>query len=110
VAQLLDNLPAMPETQVRSLRQEVPLEEEMATHSSILPGESPWTEEPGGLQSMGLDMTERLTHAVFLPGKSHGQRSLAGYSPWGRKESDMTEHVSTEQMQTIIIRNMGLPR
>ena len=29
---------------------------------------------------------------VFLPGKSHGQRSLAGYSPWGRKESDMTEH------------------
>ena len=47
---------------------------------------------------------------VFLPGESHGQRSLAGYSPWGRKESDMTEHVSTEQMQTIIIRNMGLPR
>ena len=30
--------------------------------------------------------------AVFLPGKSHGQRILAGYSPWGRKESDMTEH------------------
>ena len=29
---------------------------------------------------------------VFLPGKFHGQRSLAGYSPWGRKESDMTEH------------------
>ena len=58
MAQLLDNLPAMPETQFRSLSQEVPLEEEMATHSSILPGESPWTEEPGGLQSMGLDMTE----------------------------------------------------
>ena len=31
------------------------------------------------------------THPVFLPGESHGQRSLAGYSPWGRKESDMTE-------------------
>ena len=29
---------------------------------------------------------------VFLPGESHGQRSLAGYSPWGHKESDMTEH------------------
>ena len=33
--------------------------------------------------------------AVFLPGESHGQRSLAGHSPWGRKESDMTERLST---------------
>ena len=32
---------------------------------------------------------------VFLPGKSHGQKSLAGYSPWGCKESDMTEQLST---------------
>ena len=32
------------------------------------------------------------TSPVFLPGKSHGQRSLAGYSPWGRKESDTTKH------------------
>ena len=48
------------DTWVQSLGQEDPLEEEMATHSSILPGES------------------------------HGQRSLAGYSPWDRKESDMT--------------------
>ena len=32
--------------------------------------------------------------AVFLPGESHGQRSLAGYSPWGRKELDMTERLS----------------
>ena len=32
---------------------------------------------------------------VFLPGESHGQRSLAGYSPWGRQESAMTEHAST---------------
>jgi len=31
------------------------------------------------------------THAVFLPGESHGQRSLVGYSPWSHKESDMTE-------------------
>ena len=44
----------MQETQVRSLAQEDPLEEEMATHSSILAWEIPWTEEPGGLQSMGL--------------------------------------------------------
>ena len=43
----------MQETQVQSLGQEDPLEKGMATHSSILAGESPWTEEPGGLHSMG---------------------------------------------------------
>ena len=43
----------MQETQVRSLGQEDPLGKEMATHSSILAWEIPWTEEPGGLQSMG---------------------------------------------------------
>ena len=50
--------------QVRSRGQEDPLEEEMATHSTILALEIPWTEEPGGLESMGVtkesDMTERL--------------------------------------------------
>ena len=70
----------------------------------------PWIEEPGCLQSRG---SWRVWHnwvtslslftfiywrrkwqptQVFLPGKFHGQRSLAGYSPWGCKESDMTEH------------------
>ena len=44
----------MKETQVQSLGQEDPLEKEMATHSSILAWEIPWTEEPGGLQSIGL--------------------------------------------------------
>ena len=53
--------PLMQETQVPTLGGEDPLEEGMATHSSILPGES------------------------------HGRRSLVGYSPWGRKESDTTE-------------------
>ena len=52
------NSPAMQETWVRSLGQEDPLEKEMANHSSI---------------------------PAFLPGKSHGQRSLAGYSPWDHK-------------------------
>ena len=50
------NLPAvqeLQETQVRSLGQEGPLEKGMATHSSILAWRTPWTEEPGGLQSMG---------------------------------------------------------
>ena len=45
--------PAMQETQVRSLGQEDPLEERMATHSSIPAWRIPWTEEPGGLQSVG---------------------------------------------------------
>ena len=60
MAQQVKNLPVMQETWVRSLGQEDPLEEEMATHSSILA----W--------------------------KIHGQRSLAGSSPWGHKESGMT--------------------
>ena len=47
------------ETQVRSLSQEDPLEEEMATHSGILARKIPWTEEPGGLQSMGSQRVGR---------------------------------------------------
>ena len=62
---MLKNLPAMQETQVQSLGQEDPLEEEMTTT------------------------------LVFLPGKSHGQKSLAGHSPWCHRELDMTEHVHT---------------
>ena len=56
----------MQETRVQSLGGKDPLEEEMATHSS------------------------------FLPGESHVQRSLAGYSPWGHKELDMTEQLSAQ--------------
>ena len=54
---VVKNPPAMQETQemqVQSLGQEDPLEKEVATHSSILAWEIPWTEEPGGLPSMGL--------------------------------------------------------
>ena len=54
VAQRVNNLPVMQETQVRSMDQEDPIEEGMATHSSILAWRILWTEEPGGLQSMGL--------------------------------------------------------
>ena len=63
VALVVKNLLAMQETWVQSLGQEDLLEKEMATHSSILA----WK-------------------------KSHGQRSLVGYSPWGHKETDTTEH------------------
>ena len=51
---MVKNPPAKQEMQVRSLGQEDPLEEEMATHSSIIAWEIPWTEEPGRLQSMVL--------------------------------------------------------
>ena len=54
VAQLVKNLPAVQEIRVRSLGWEDPLEKEMATHSSILAWKISWTEEPCGLQSMGL--------------------------------------------------------
>ena len=59
VAQTVKNPFAMQETHVGSLGQEDPLEKEMASHSSILAWEIPWTEEPGGLQSMGL---QRVGH------------------------------------------------
>ena len=52
VAQMVKHLPTMQETQVQSLGWENPLEEEMATHSSILAWRMPWTEELGGLQSI----------------------------------------------------------
>ena len=53
VAQMVKNVPAMQETWVQFLDQEEPLEKGMATHSSILAWRIPWTEESGGLQSMG---------------------------------------------------------
>ena len=54
VAQMVKHLPTMQETRVRSLRQEDPLKKEIATHSSTLAWKIPWTEEPGRLQSTGL--------------------------------------------------------
>ena len=56
---MVKNLPAVQETQVQFLGQEDPLEEEMATHSSILAWRILWTKEPGRVQSMGL---QRVGH------------------------------------------------
>ena len=58
MAQLVKNLPAMQETQVQSLGEEDPPEEEMATHSSILAWRIPWTEEAGGPQSIESQRVE----------------------------------------------------
>ena len=83
--------PLMQEMWVGSLGQEEPLEKEMATHSSILAWEILQTEEPSGLQSMGLQRVEHdlatkppsttISDPVLLPGKSHGWRGLVGCSP-----------------------------
>ena len=67
MAQMVKNLPAMQETCIQSLGQEDPLEKGMATTP------------------------------VFLPGESHGQGRLGGYSPWDCKESDPTEQLSLTQ-------------
>ena len=74
VAQTVKHLPAVQETRVQFLGREDPLEKEMAIHSSTLA----W--------------------------KTHGQRSLVGYSPWGHKESDMTErlHFTSSLLQLLI--------
>ena len=72
VVQMVKNLPAMQKTQVQSLGQEGPLQKEIATHSSILAWRIPWTEEPGGLLSMGSQIvrkdwaTKTHTHTIHF--------------------------------------------
>ena len=59
MAPMVKRLPTMWDTRVRALVREVPMEKEMATHSSILAWKIPWTEEPSSLQSMG---SQRVGH------------------------------------------------
>ena len=66
---MVKNLPAKQETWVRSLGCEDPLEKGMATHSSILAWRIPWTEEHGGLPSMGL---QRVRHDLVPKQQEHG--------------------------------------
>ena len=65
---MVNNLPAMQETEVRFLGQKDPLEKEMATHASIPAWRIPWTEEPVGLQSMGLQTVglDSATHTRII--------------------------------------------
>ena len=67
---MVRNLPAMQETQVQSLGWGDPLEKEMATHSSILAWRIPWTDEPGRLQSLGLQSWTRLSDCTHINIKS----------------------------------------
>ena len=77
VTQMMKNLPAMYETRVRSLDQEDPLEKEIATNTSILTWRIPWTEETGGLQSMG---SQRVGHNLAANTHAFNGRSLS-HSP-----------------------------
>ena len=104
VAQTVKNLPAMQETRVRFLGWEVPLEKGMAIHSSILTWRIPWTEKPGGLQSVGSqrvrhDWATNIHTHIGLPRWLSGKESACqcrryrrcgfdpwvGKSPWRRK-------------------------
>ena len=69
MAQIVENMPAMQVTQVLSLGQENPLEKEIATHSSILAWRIPWTEDLGGLQSMG---SQKVRHNLATNTLKHG--------------------------------------
>ena len=70
---MVKNLTAMQETQVRSLGQEDPLQEEMATYSSIVAWKIPWTEDPSRLQSMG---SQRVEHNLVTKQEQHAQHML----------------------------------
>ena len=116
VAQTVKHPPAMRKTWIRSLGREDSLEKGMTTQSSVLAWRIPRTEDTGEPQSMGSHRV-RYNQAtiffnfvqwgnwrrkwqptpVFLLGESHGRRSLVGYSPWSRKESDTTEQTSLTQ-------------
>ena len=88
---MIKNLPAMQETWVGSLGQEVLLEKETATHSNILAWEIPWTEEPGRLQSMGSQ-------------KSPTQGRREGGSGWGTPVYLWQIHVDVWQNQYNIVK------
>ena len=98
-----------------TMRYDGTVEKAMAPHSSTLAWRSPWTEEPGGLQSVGSlrvrqDWETSLSlfpfmhwrrewqpTPVFLPGESQGRGSLVGCRLWGRTESDTTERLSSSR-------------
>ena len=126
MAQMVKRLPAMQETQVRSLGHEDPLEKEMATHSSILACKIPQTEEPGrlmGSQRVEHDGTQSRTRLQCLsssssraishghqlnrhefgqtPEDSEGQGSLACCSPRDPKESDATQQLNNNNTNGV---------
>ena len=106
MAQAVKNLPAMQEMQetwVQSLGQEDSLEEGMATHSSILAWRIPWTEKPGGLQSMGLQRVRHhwateLEHAERMGGKRSEEGEEGGL---GGDEEGARIHVDSKGLISV---------
>ena len=105
MAQTVKNLPAIQDTWVQSLGQEGPLGKGIATHSSILAWEIPWTEEPGGLQSMGLQRVRcnwltlslyclkesfpakgKWWHVTHVPARVTVRKEFKSYSPGWRPQ------------------------
>ena len=84
VAPMAKDLSAMQETQVRSLDWKDPLEEEMATHPTLLTWRIPWTEEPGGLESVGL---QRVGHNWSYLANMHKTLKPNIYQVWGIKSN-----------------------
>ena len=91
----------------------------MAPHSNTLVWKIPWTENPHRLQSMGslrdrhdwvtsfslftfMHWRRKWQPTIFLPGESHGQRNLVGYSPWSYKESDTTEWLTLTDIPPLL--------
>ena len=110
VAQMINNLPAMWENWVHPWVRKISWRRVWQPTPIFLHRESPWIEEPGELKSMvlqkvGHDWANKHTCIVQLSvlwsflfvQTPNGQRSLVGYSPWGHKESDITEWLSTAQ-------------
>ena len=105
---MVKNLPAMQETRVQSLDGEEPLEKGMASHSSIPAWKIPWTEEPGGLQSMGLQRIGHnwtRTHSPLTQGKKRWNNQYSGhliyiFSPLGSLRSPTAglEKTRTEEV------------
>ena len=113
VAQSVKNLPAVQETGVPSLDWQDPLEKEMATHSNILFFFSALISNFIALLSAYIfyffnflkfyfifKLYNIVSTPISLPGKSHGQRSLVGCSPWGRKELGMIERLTLTYLLT----------
>ena len=96
-AQTVKNLPAMQETQVRSLGQEDPLEKGKATHSSIFPWRIPWTEEPGGLQSLDHRADARINDNTSLK-KDLQQRLVYGNPSVNYQSSFISSYYNCSMM------------
>ena len=107
MAQMVKNLAAVSETWVRSLGREDPLEEEMATHSSILAWRIPWTEEPGGLHGVAesQDVTEQLSTSTVRWGKGQLGAGINIHTPLYIRDNQQGRPVQHRELYSIFYNN-----